>query len=108
MQFGTATVSFMNKTAALQGRWDKANLYGALSECCTVLWGLSAEWHCYKLAEIPNKYRNLFFVLQAQTRQICRPLTSCCIPLPLAPTNFGPPLALARERRFNLSLTSQC
>jgi hypothetical protein len=38
MQFGKATVCFMTETAALRGRWDKANVYGALSECCTVLW----------------------------------------------------------------------
>jgi hypothetical protein len=43
MQFGTATVCFMTKTAALRGRCDKANVDGALSECCTILWGLSAE-----------------------------------------------------------------
>ena len=50
-----------------KGRCDKAYVYGALSECCTILRGLSAEWHSYKLSEIPNKYRNSLPVLQAQT-----------------------------------------
>ena len=48
------------------------NVYGGLSECCTVLWGLSVEWHSYRLAEIPNKYRNSLSVLQAQTAQIAQ------------------------------------
>jgi len=43
MQFGTATVCFVTKTAALQGRCDKGNVYGALSECCVVFRRLSAE-----------------------------------------------------------------
>jgi hypothetical protein len=71
MQFGTATVCLVTKTAALRGRCDKANVYGALLECCTVLWSLSAEWHSYKLAEVPNKYRNSQCGVQAQIGTNC-------------------------------------
>jgi len=43
MQFGTATFFSMTKTAALQVRCDKANVYGALSECCTIFRGSLAQ-----------------------------------------------------------------
>ena len=66
MQFGTATVCFVTKTAALQGRCDKANVYGALSECCTIFRSLSVERHSYKLSEIHNKYRNSLSMLQTK------------------------------------------
>ena len=58
MQFVTATNFTWPETAALRGRCDKPYVYGALSECCTVLCGLSAEWRSYRLSEIPNKYCN--------------------------------------------------
>ena len=59
------------KTAALQGRCDKANVYGALSECCTVFRGLSAEWHSYKLSEIQTNYSYSLSVLQVQIDSKC-------------------------------------
>jgi len=52
-------------------RCDKPYVYRALSEFCTILRVLSAEWHSYKLSEIPNKYRNSLSVLQAQTHTSC-------------------------------------
>ena len=55
------------KAAALQGRCDKANVYGTLLEYCTIFRGLSAEMHSYKLSEIQNKYRHSLSVLQTQT-----------------------------------------
>jgi len=47
------------------------NVHGALPECCTIFWGLLAEWHSYKLSEMQNKYRNSLSVLQAKTRPNC-------------------------------------
>jgi hypothetical protein len=42
------------------------------SRICTVGYrGLSAEWHSYKLSEIPNIYHNTLSVLQAQTGTNC-------------------------------------
>ena len=71
MQFGVATIGFVTKPAPLRGRCNKQYVYGVLQECSTVLRGLSAEWHYYRLSEIPNKYRNSLSGLQTQTRKIC-------------------------------------
>jgi hypothetical protein len=71
MQFGMATVCLLHCEGDVTMR-----MYAVLSECGTVLWGLSAEWHSYKLAEVPNKHRNSMSVLQAQTRQIAPKHTS--------------------------------
>ena len=64
MQFDVATIGFVIKPAALEGRCNKQYVYGVLWECCTVLRGLSAEWHYYRLSDIPNKYRSSLSVLQ--------------------------------------------
>jgi len=67
IHFGTATVYFVTKTAAQQGRCYKLYVHGALSKCCPIFRGLSANRHFYKHSQMQNKYLYSMFVLQAKT-----------------------------------------
>ena len=69
MQFGVATIGFVTINCSTGN--NKQYVYCVLWECCTVLRGLSAEWHYCRLSDIPNKYRSSLSVLQTQTHTNC-------------------------------------